>query len=108
MVEAYRDGDTAPREDTMTRATAHTITIPAEVTSIAIEAWDNDYGTQDGIIWDRTGHTDDDGEWGNELFEWVGHLDDVRAAAKRAGFEVGEFVTQTIDGETEVFATATR
>ena len=34
--------------------------------------------------------------------------DDVRAAAKRAGFEVGEFVTQTIDGEPEVFATATR
>ena len=79
-----------------------------DVYSEAIEAWDNDYGTQDGIIWDRTGHTDDDGEWGNELFEWVGHLDDVRAAAKRAGFEVGEFVTQTIDGETEVFATATR
>ena len=48
------------------------------------------------------------GNGGNELFEWVGHLDDVRAAAKRAGFEVGEFVTQTIDGETEVFATATR
>lgn len=108
MVEAYRDGDTAPREDTMTRTTAHTITIPAEVTSIAIEAWDNDYGTQDGIIWDRTGLKEEDGQWGGQLIDWEGDLDDIILRLRNAGFEVSEFAIDGIGDDAEMFATATR
>lgn len=92
----------------MTRISAHTITVPAEVTDIAIEAWDAEDGTNQGIIWDRTGLKEEDGQWGGQLIDWEGDLDDIITRLRNAGFEVGEFVTQTIDGETEVFATATR
>ena len=92
----------------MTRATAHTITIPAEVTSIAIEAWDNDYGTQDGIIWDRTGHEPEDGEWGAQLVEWHGDRADVVARLEGAGFTVGEFVEHDLGDGPELLAVAHR
>ena len=108
MVGAYRDGDTAPREDTMTRTTAHTITIPAEVTRVTIEAWDAEDGTNQGIIWDRTGLKEEDGQWGGQLIDWEGDLDDIIIRLRNAGFEVSEFVIDGIGDDAELFATATR
>ena len=108
MVEAYRDGDTAPREDTMTRISAHTITVPAEVTDIAIEAWDAEDGTNQGIIWDRTGLKEEDGQWGGQLIDWEGDLDDIIIRLRNAGFEVSKFSIDGIGDDAELFATATR
>ena len=92
----------------MTRTTAHAITIPAEVTDITIEAWDAEDGTNQGIIWDRTGLEKNDGQWGGQLIDWEGDLDDITIRLRNAGFEVSEFVIDGIGDDAELFATASR
>lgn len=92
----------------MTRIPAHTITIPTEVTRITIEAWDAEDGTNQGIIWDRTGLKEEDGQWGGQLIDWEGDLDDIIIRLRNAGFEVSEFVIDGIGDDAELFATASR
>ena len=91
----------------MNRTPAHTITIPDDVRSVAVETW-ADGLEWFGIIWDRTGHEDYDGEWGAQLLEWAGDLDDVTAAVERAGFTVGEFVAHELGDGAELLAVASR
>ena len=81
----------------MTRIDAETITIDQAAETICIEAWPADYPTE-GIIWDRTGYDDEDGEWGQQTIEWEGDLDDAVHAVEAAGFTVEEFVDHDIDG----------
>ena len=108
MVEAYRDGDAAPGEETMTRTAAHTITIPFWATDIVIDAWAAEDGAVQGIIWDRTGLAPEDGEWGTQIIDWEGDLDDITIRLRNAGFEVSEFTADFPSERAEVFATATR
>ncbi|SJN26827.1 hypothetical protein FM125_06395 [Micrococcus lylae] len=82
----------------MTRIAAETITIDQAVETICIEAWDTEGGQAQGIIWDRTGQDDQDGEWGTQLIDWEGDLDDAVIAVEAAGFTVEEFVGHDIDG----------
>lgn len=91
----------------MNQTPAHAVTIPEDVARIAIEAWPAEDPSQ-GIIWDRTGHEDYNGEWGSQLLEWVGGLDDVTAAVERAGFTVGEFVAHELGDGAELLAVAHR
>lgn len=52
------------------------IEIPDTVDYVAVEQWSE--GEQDcGIIWDRTGRDENDGEWGEELLRWEGDRADV-------------------------------
>lgn len=92
----------------MTRISAHTITVPAEVTDIAIEAWDAEDGTNQGIIWDRSGQAPEDGEWGTQIIDWEGDPDDIIIRLRNAGFEVSKFSIDGIGDDAELFATATR
>jgi len=92
----------------MTRIPAHTITIPAEVTDVAIEAWDAEGGTNQGIIWDRTGLEENDGQWGGQLIDWEGDLDDTIIRLRNAGFQVSKFAIDGIGDDAELFATASR
>lgn len=92
----------------MTRTPAHTITIPAEVTDIAIEAWDAEDGTNQGIIWDRSGQDPEDGEWGTQIIDWEGDPDDILIRLRNAGFDAYEFTTTDLGDGPELFTTASR
>lgn len=92
----------------MTRTAAHTITIPFWATDIVIDAWVAEDGAVQGIIWDRTGLAPEDGEWGTQIIDWEGDLDDVTIRLRNAGFEVSEFTADFPSERAEVFATATR
>lgn len=92
----------------MTRITATAIQFPAAVKTICIEAWDADEGGQEGIIWDRTGHEDQDGEWGAQIIDWTGDVDDVVTAARNAGFEVEELAAYDVNGDQGATALAHR
>ena len=61
-----------------------------------------------GIIWDRTGHEPEDGEWGAQLVEWHGDRADVVARLEGAGFTVGEFVEHDLGDGPELLAVAHR
>lgn len=91
----------------MNKQAAHTITIPAAVTRIAIEAWPADAPTR-GIIWDRTARQDDDGEWGEQLIDWTGTLADAVIALERDGFTVGDMIQQDVGDGAELFGQAAR
>lgn len=42
--------------------------LPAAVTSVAVDTWQDVYGMSYVVVWDRTGHEPDDGEWGNDIY----------------------------------------
>ena len=86
---------------------AHTITIPDDVRSVAVETW-ADGLEWFGIIWDRTGHEPEDGEWGAQLVEWHGDRADVVTRLEGAGFTVGEFVEHELGDGPELLAVASR
>lgn len=65
---------------------AHEITPPPTATSLALESWSDMDGTERGILWDRSHHPEDDGEWGDQLDSWIGTLDDALAALAVHGF----------------------
>lgn len=91
----------------MNQTPAHAVTIPEDVARIAIEAWPAEDPSQ-GIIWDRTGHEPEDGEWGAQLVEWHGDRADVVARLEGAGFTVGEFVEHDLGDGPELLAVAHR
>mgnify|MGYP007086362633 CR=1 FL=1 len=91
----------------MSIVAATEVTIPETVTSVALEVW-RDYGQDRGIIWDRTGREEQDGEWGDEMILWAGDRDDVRRIIEQAGFEVGDFESFDLGDGPEDFATAVR
>ena len=87
------------------RVPATGIALAHDVRVIAVESWDvDDY--QEGIVWDRT-HADE-GEWGDQLIDWSGDLDDVLTRLRDAGFTLTEPAEQQIDGEVETFLTGER
>ncbi len=87
------------------RVPATGIQVPEHTRVIAVESWDvDDY--QQGIIWERT-HADD-GEWGEQLVDWTGDLDDALIRLREAGFELSEPIEQTIEGEVEAFIIGAR
>lgn len=89
------------------REAATAIQFPAAVKAICIETWDVE-GGQEGIIWDRTGQEDQDGEWGTQIIDWAGDVDDVVIAARNAGFAVEEFNSYDIGGDQGATALARR
>ena len=91
----------------MNRTPAHTITIPDDVRSVAVETW-ADGLEWFGIIWDRTGEEADNGEWGNEMIRWTGDRADAERMVEQAGFEIGEFESIDLGDGPEDFATAKR
>lgn len=92
----------------MTRTAAHQISIPANVQRIAIETWETEDGTTQGIIWDRTGLQSQDGEWGAQIIDWEGDRDDAVICAEMAGFTVAEPIPYSIEGVEGAVAEATR
>ena len=86
---------------------AHTITLPASVQSVAVEAW-ADGSDWCGIIWDQTGLEDWSGEWGAQLVDWRGDRADVVARLEGAGFTVEQFVEHDLGDGSELLAVATR
>ena len=87
------------------RVPATGIQVPEHTRVIAVESWDvDDY--QQGIVWDRT--LADEGEWGEQLIDWAGDLDDALIHPREAGFELSEPIEQTIDGEAELFISGVR
>lgn len=91
----------------MTRTPALDITIPEAVTFIFVEAWPADSPTE-GIIWDRTGLDSEDGEWGTQLIDWEGDLDDVKRVLSEHGFSLGDFARADLPEGSELFTEATR
>lgn len=92
----------------MTRTASHQISIPANVERLAIEAWETEDGTTQGIIWDRTGLQPQDGEWGTQLIDWEGDRADAVICAEQAGFTVADFIPYNIEGDEGAIAEATR
>lgn len=81
------------------------VEVAPDVRVITVESWDvDDY--QRGIVWDRT-HTAE-GEWGDQLIDWSGDLDDVLIRLRDAGFTLSEPVDRQIDGEVGTFIAGER
>lgn len=81
------------------------VEVARDVRVITVESWDvDDY--QEGIVRDRT-HADE-GEWGDQLIDWSGDLDDVLTRLRDAGFTLSEPVDREIDGEVGTFIAGER
>lgn len=67
--------------------------LPAAITSITVDTWQDDYGMSYVGIWDRTGHDPEDGEWGNDIYidcrQEYDFRSDVTLALSLAGFNFG-------------------
>lgn len=82
--------------------------IPANATALSIDVSPTDRDASRIVIFDRTGLTDDAGEWGNEVTAFDGDMDDVEFALGIAGFTVTWHSNYNFGYERGELYTATR